>query len=306
MQLAPIALFVYNRPEHTRKTIEALKKNTLATQSDLVIFSDAPKSSTQNETVRQVRDYIAQIDGFKSVSVIERNSNYGLANSIIDGVTMLCNKHGNVIVLEDDLETSPFFLDYMNNALLRYADEPKVMQISGYMFDVNLNSKDKALFLPLTTSWGWATWKRAWDTFDPEARGYKVLKEDKKLRKIFNLNNRYNYYAMLESQLSGKVDSWAIRWYLTTFLMNGLTLYPPQTLVSNNGFDGSGTHGELKKRFHQNVNISAGVPILPEQVELSEEWEIVSYNMFSRKTRLNLLKHYLTNFLKFSLFNKKV
>lgn len=297
MQLAPIALFVYNRPEHTRKTIEALKKNTLASQSDLVIFSDATKSSTQNETVRQVRDYIAQIDGFKSVTVVERESNYGLANSIIDGVTMLCNKHGNVIVLEDDLETSPFFLDYMNNALLRYADEPKVMQISGHMFDVSINCSDDAFFLPFTTSWGWATWKQKWDFFDANASCYTKIKEDPSIIKLFNLENSYPYFQMLEAQRAGKIDSWAIRWYLSVFMLKGLVLYPKNTFVNNIGFDGTGTHRAVSPEVNTSL---AKNPILkfPELIKTIADIQQVVYMHLKAEFKKPFIKRLAVKFKK--------
>ncbi len=242
MNYSPIALFVYNRPDHTRLTIEALQKNTLATQSEFVIFSDAAKSDAQKKAVEQVRDYVRKITGFKSITIIEQEENKGLANSIIDGVSAICEQHGKVIVLEDDLETSPYFLDYMNKALLRYKNDTKVMQISGHMFDVDIDCKEDAFFLPFATSWGWATWKDRWSLFDKNCSGYYQLKNDKSAIKLFNLNNSYPYFKMLEAQIAGKIDSWAIRWNLTVFLQQALVLYPSSSLVSNHGFDGSGVH----------------------------------------------------------------
>lgn len=239
---APIALFVYNRPSHTRQTIEALRENELAPESDLFIFSDAPKNENAIAAVGEVREYVRRVDGFRSVSVVERDRNLGLANSIIDGVTRLCQESGRAIVLEDDLVTSPFFLRYMNEALERYREESRVMQISGYMFPVELDSAEDALFLPFMASWGWATWGRAWSLFDPSASAYEVLKKDWRLRRRFDLNGAYPYFRMLEMQLRGEVDSWAIRWYLSAFMKEGLALYPARTLVKNIGFDGSGVH----------------------------------------------------------------
>lgn len=241
--LAPITIFVYNRPVHTRQTVEALQKNELAKDSDLIIYSDAPKKAEAAPEVFEVRKYIREIGGFKSIKIIEREKNWGLANSIIDGVTSVVNEYGRIIVLEDDLVVTPHFLEFMNLALDKYQDEQQVIQVSGYMFPVKLKVKEDALFLPLTTSWGWATWQRAWRLFDPDAKGYAQVKEDLALRKRFNLDGSYDYFSMLEDQLAGRVDSWAIRWYCTTFLLCGLTLYPRQSLIFNTGFDGSGTHG---------------------------------------------------------------
>jgi hypothetical protein len=242
MNLAPVTLFVFNRPLHTRQTVEALLRNELASESDLIVFSDAPKSEAQTEAVREVRNYIYKIEGFKSVTIIERETNFGLARSIIEGVTSVVNEYGRIIVLEDDLIVTPHFLDFMNRALNKYEREAQVMQVSGYMFPVKLNIEDDALFLPFTTSWGWASWKRAWKLFDSDAKGYAQIKSDLALRRRFNLDGAYDYFAMLEAQLCGEINSWAIRWYLSVFMHKGLILYPPQTYVINAGFDGSGTH----------------------------------------------------------------
>ncbi len=242
--LAPIALFVYNRPKHTQQTVEALQRNALAIESVLYIFSDASKSSEAAEAVRAVREYIKGVTGFRSISIVERGGNWGLANSITDGVTRLCNEYGRVIVLEDDLVVSPHFLEYMNAALDRYREDERVMQISGHMFPVDITAETDAVFLPMTTSWGWATWQRAWQHFDPAATGYEKLKRDVKLRRQFNLDGAYDYFGMLELQLQGKIDSWAVRWHLSVFLRSGITLFPRKTLVRNMGFDGSGTHCE--------------------------------------------------------------
>ena len=244
MTIAPIALFVYNRPAHTRQTIGALLKNELAGGSDLIIFSDAPKKPEAVEAVSEVREYIRTITGFRSVSIVERDRNWGLSNSIIDGVTRLCNEYGRVIVLEDDLVMSPHFLEYMNVALDSYREDERVMQISGHIFPVDITAETDAVFLPMTTSWGWATWQRAWQHFDPAATGYEELKCDVKLRRQFNLDGAYDYFGMLELQLQGKIDSWAVRWHLSVFLRSGITLFPRKTLVENMGFDGSGTHCE--------------------------------------------------------------
>lgn len=239
---APVALFVYNRPMHTRRAIEALQKNNLAKDSELFIFSDAPKDAGAAQAVEAVRELMHGIGGFKSVTIVERERNLGLAASIIDGVTRLCRERGRVIVLEDDLIVSPFFLEYMNTALERYREDERVMQISGHMFPIDIPADTDAVFLPMTTSWGWATWQRAWRHFNSEAAGYEALKRDAKLRRRFDLDGAYDYSGMLERQLRGEIDSWAIRWYLNAFMLGGVTLFPVKTLVTNAGFDGSGTH----------------------------------------------------------------
>jgi len=242
MKTAPIALFVYNRPVHTRQTIESLQRNVLSSESKLIIFSDGPKNPSDAEDVAAVRDYIRTIAGFREVTIIKRQENLGLARSIISGVTEVINKYGEIIVLEDDLIFSPHFLAYMNTALTRYEDEERVMQVSGHMFPVELKSETDAIFLPFTTSWGWATWKRAWASYDPLMQGYDALRKDRVIRSRFNLDGAVDYFKMISAQKRGRIDSWAIGWYLCVFMRGGLTLFPVKTLVNNVGFDDSGTH----------------------------------------------------------------
>jgi hypothetical protein len=238
---APIVLFVYNRLDHTRRTIISLKKNALVQDSDLVIFSDAPKSTDGADKVNEVRQYIRQIVGFRSVTIVERETNLGLAKSIIDGVTSTVNRHGRVIVLEDDMVTSPFFLSYMNEALEKYVDDRRIVSVHGYVYPCN-KPLPEAFFLRGADCWGWATWRRGWDCFNPN--GQYLLDELKRLELIpdFNFNNTYSYSDMLEGQINGTNDSWAVRWYASAFLANKLTLYPGRSLVLNIGNDNSGTH----------------------------------------------------------------
>jgi hypothetical protein len=292
---SPIALFVYNRPGHTRQTVEALLANTLANQTPLHVFSDAPRNEAASQAVAEVRSYIRSIAGFKSVTIIERETNFGLARSIIDGVTGLCEEYGRVIVMEDDLITSPHFLSYMNEALTRYEHEDRVMQIAGYMFPINLELEEDALFLPFTSSWGWATWKRAWRIFDATGAGYQRLIEDQSLRRKFDLNGKYGYLRMLESQLRGETDSWAIRWYLSVFLMNGLTLYPKNTLVSNFGFDGSGVNCVASSIEVSTIERNFRVVTMPKLMSVSDRYEFILQRFpkpkLNIKTMSNKVRH---------------
>jgi hypothetical protein len=276
---APVALFVYNRPMHTRQTVEALLSNSGAAQSALYVFSDAPRDAAASQAVAKVRSYIRGIAGFKSVTIIERETNYGLARSITEGVTQLCDEYGRVIVLEDDLVASPHFLAFMNNALTRFEHEDRVMQIAGYMFPVNLNIREDALFLPFISSWGWATWQRAWLHFDAEAKGYKKLAKDRDLIRKFDLGGHYSYFKMLRSQQRGKADSWAIRWYLSVFLRNGLALYPRKTLVQNIGFDGSGVNCAVSSIEESRLDMNFKVQNLPDEIEISLAQDAVMENM---------------------------
>jgi hypothetical protein len=254
MKYAPITLFVYNRPEHTKKTIEHLMANAEFTESDFYVFSDGPRNDRDMSRIYAVREMVRSFN-LNNIVLVEREKNFGLASSIISGITELCERSGRVIVVEDDLLVSPYFLDYMNRALDRYADNSKVMQVSGYIYPIKWNKQGgetDAFFMPVTTSWGWATWQRAWSKFDIEATGYKALRNDIKLRNKFNLNGAYPYFSMLKKQRTGKVDSWAIRWYLTVMLAQGLVLFPRYSLVMNSGFDGSGTHCRAKKSSDRN------------------------------------------------------
>ena len=282
MPHAPIALFAYNRLAHMRKTVEALQKNEMANESDLIIFSDAPKGPEAAAAVGEVREYIKAITGFRSINIIERDRNLGLANSIIDGVTILCKEYGRVIVLEDDLITSPFFLKYMNTALARYQNDEQVMQISGYMFPISIAAETDAVFLPLTTSWGWATWQRAWQHFDPAARGHGALKDNVDMRNKFNLDGSYDYFGMLEQQMQGKIDSWAIRWYLSVWIRGGLTLFPLKTLVENIGFDGSGTHGAAAHLVNPSSSVFKVVTFPAAKIDTTTQRAVYGYLKKSR------------------------
>ncbi len=265
---APIALFVYRRPRHLRATLDALRSNPEAALSDLWIFSDAARDADVASDVAQVRAMAAQVTGFKSVHVIERKENFGLARSIVDGVTSLCAEHGRVIVVEDDLIVAPGFLAFINRALERYADDERVMQISGYQFPGRFEAQRAAL-LPLISCWGWGTWARAWRHYDPSAAGAQRLQADPVLRRRFDLDGAYDYSGMLESQLAGKLDSWGVRWLLSVFLHDGLVLYPPMTLVENSGADGSGTHGAGVSELRGTLSASApGELALPDAIEV--------------------------------------
>lgn len=310
MSLAPIAFFAYRRPEHTRRSLESLARNEMAKNSELFIYCDAQKHEKDCAVVAEVRKVIRSKQWCGTVHIIEREKNLGLANSIISGVTELCDRYGKVIVLEDDLVLSPYFLVYMNTALDLYEHESKVMQISGYMFPVNLEPLvTDAIFLPFITSWGWATWQRAWIYFDPKSLGYEKLRNSNKLRYEFNLNNSYPYFNMLKAQIKGRIDSWAIRWNLSVFMAEGLILYPTQSFITNTGFDGSGTHYRRDLRsstsLPQTGELQAKVKRFPKTVAVDLEaknkiFKYLSLNTHSRSFPvkvLNLIKKQIERFL---------
>jgi hypothetical protein len=213
--------------------------------SPIFVFADGPARSADSPGVQETRALARSLLGDRAV-VIERAENLGVDRSIIQGVTDLCDRFGRVIVIEDDLVVSPRFLQFVNRGLQHYADESRIMQISGHMFDVpQLRQQNEAVLLPMTTSWGWATWKRAWAHFDPAADGWEGLLKDEQLRRRFDLDGRFAYSRMLAQEMRKDVAAWDIRWYYSVFARGGLGLFPPRTLVTNAGFDGSGTHDRL-------------------------------------------------------------
>jgi hypothetical protein len=260
MPLAPIVLFVYNRPWHTEQTLNALAANYLAKESVLFIYSDGPKDHAPAEVlenIKKTRDIIKKQKWCREVFIIESELNKGLANSVIQGVTEIVDKYGKIIVLEDDLVTHPFFLTYMNENLDIYQDDESVISLHGYIYPVKKKIKSP-FFLKGADCWGWATWKRGWDLFEYDSKLLleKLLK--RKLTNEFNFNDSYNFTALLESQIRGEVDSWAIRWYASAFLLDKLTLYPPVSLITNIGFDGSGTHTEnIENKYSSTFNFES-------------------------------------------------
>jgi len=245
--LAPIILFVYNRPEHTRKTLLALSENNLASESILYIYCDGITSDAtaelkvKNDLVKKV---IKEQQWCKEVFIVESETNKGLANSVISGVTEIVNQYGKIIVLEDDLIIANSFLDYMNNALNLYENSPEVIQVSGFSFPTpKIKATNSSYFLTLTSTWGWATWKSAWDTIDFECSDYVILKKDKKLAHQFNYKGSYNYKKMFLQQMESiKISSWGIRFYWNAFKQNAVVLFPDKSLVFNNGWDSTGKH----------------------------------------------------------------
>lgn len=240
---APIAIFCYRRPKHLRRTLLSLMQCEGFEGSPIYVFGDGPRNDSEQAAVDNTRAVARDLLG-KNVKYHFSDSNRGLSASIINGVNTVIEQHGRIIVVEDDLELNKFFVRFMNEALQRYEANDKVFQIAGYTFESKkIADCNKSIFLPFTTSWGWATWQRAWQQFDTGASGWELLATNAELRARFNLMGTYDYATMLERQMSGRRDSWAIRWYWSVFLKNGLVLFPPSSLVSNEGFDGSGTHG---------------------------------------------------------------
>lgn len=253
MQLAPIALFVYNRPWHTRQTVEALLENELASSSRLFVFSDGPKGEQDAPAVQEVRDYIKGITGFASIEIIERDTNWGLADNIVDGVFHIVNEFGKIIVLEDDLVTSPYFLRFMNEALEFYKDEPKVWHISGWNYPIDPEGLPDTFLWRVMNCWGWATWADRWQYYerDPEKLVREFSKDD---IQRFNLDGAHNFWGQVKANVEGRMRTWAIFWYATIFKNDGLCLNPSQSLVQNIGHDGSGLNCGKSNNFNNKTS----------------------------------------------------
>ena len=245
-ELAPIVLTVYNRPWHTEQTLRALQNNDLADQSILYVYSDGPKHLALQddlEKIEQVRKLVKSEKWCKEVHLIESKQNIGLVNSFVKSITEVVNKHGKVIVLEDDQITSKGFLKFLNEALEIYKDETQVMHISAYMYPAKFISKESTFFLNIQSCPGWATWKRAWDLYNHDAVDHlKYFSQDKKLKKKFDIEGHAYFFKQLVLNAGPINYSWAVRWYASCLRANGLSLFPAKSLVQNIGLDGTGVH----------------------------------------------------------------
>lgn len=258
--LAPVVLFVYNRLDHTTRVLETLAKNILAKDTELYVFSDAAKSEKGLEKVNAVREYIQRMDwreNFKNVTVVQAENNKGLAKSVIGGVNEIIEKYGKVIVIEDDLVFSPYFLNYMNDALDYYKEDEKIWAISGYSFPMrSLKNYDHDVFYSYRgCSWGWATWKNRWEIVDWEVNDYAELMNSKERQKLFNRGGN-DLVNMLRLQMEGKIDSWAIRWVYAQSKQDMYTVYPKYSYLVNGGCDGSGTHSGNNDAYYTDIQKS--------------------------------------------------
>jgi hypothetical protein len=271
--MAPICLFTYNRLVETRLTIESLKCNYLATDSELTIFSDGPKNEHSIKAVQDVRDYLKTITGFKNVNIIESLNNKGLARSVIDGVTVLLDNYGSVIVIEDDLITSTNFLSYMNQALNFYSDNENVWSVSGFSFPINYPEgyEFDNSFGVRASSWGWATWKSRWAKVDWEISDYEEFMMDKAAKKKFKQGGS-DLVKMLSNQMSGVIDSWAIRFCYSQFKHEGYDVLPVQSKVVNIGFNGDATNTQgMETRFGSTLDKSGNTKFVFNEVVGSDE-----------------------------------
>jgi hypothetical protein len=303
--LAPIIFFAYNRPDHTRQTLEALNKNSLAEASFLRIYVDGPKAGATAETIakiEEVKKVAAEKKWCGTVQVIVSKENKGLVKSIAGGVTETVDEFGKVIVIEDDILVSPGFLTFMNEALDFYEGSPGVMHISGFSRPEfsPVEVKDPTYFFYHTSCWGWATWKRAWDKFIPDALAVrKAVKEKGNIRKL-NMDGTYEAFWGLKAAAEGKLRSWNVVWHSSVFLNDGLCLHPTKSLVSNIGHDGSGTNCVTDDRFTITENAMAtSVPVTTIPLENHEGIRKYYLSLIPFKERMVFaIKHYMRYLIK--------
>ena len=276
---APIALFTYNRLRHTKATIDALLQNNLAGETELWIYSDAAAAITTGQAVSEVRKYLRTIQGFRKIHIVERKTNYGLGNNIIDGVTEIVNRYGKIIVLEDDLITSPYFLKFMNEGLLLYENEDQVASVHGYIYPVK-EKLEETFFLRGADCLGWGAWKRSWDKFEKNGAVLFEKLVTTQQTNQFDYQGAYPYTQLLRDQIDGKNSSWAVRWYASAFLNNMYTLYPGRSLVLHAGGDGSGTNTGFDKLL--DVALSKE-PVRINKKEVSQNE--TAYNAFRKVLR---------------------
>jgi hypothetical protein len=295
--LSPIVLFVYKRPEHTRRCLDALAANPEARGSDLIIYSDGPKNAEQQTNVAATREIVLNTKGFRSRKLIARDRNIGLSRNIVDGVTSVMNEFGRAIILEDDLEVSPFFLRYMNEGLALYADEGRVASIHGYSYPC-LDPLPATFFLRGADCWGWASWDRSWRVYDDDT--FSLIKRVAHCpwRHEFDFDGAYPYRRLLRYAAAGRVDAWDVRWYTSAFLEGMYTLYPGRSLVRNTGHDGSGTHGGASGNY--DVVLASAAPRLERLEPATDRSGYEAFRRYFRSLKPPLVRRIARRLRRFS------
>ncbi|MHA8072232.1 glycosyltransferase [Aquirufa ecclesiirivi] len=310
MKFAPIVVFIYNRPHYLKETLEALTKNEEAKESTLYIYCDGPKvdaDQVELDKIAAARAVAREKQWCKEVRIIESDTNKGLSKAIIFGVNEIIEKYGRIIVLEDDLVTSPYFLNYINTALNKYENDDKVISVVGFNYPIKFKDDfPETYFIKNADCLGWATWKRGWDLFEADASSLIQQLEDKKLVKEFNFNDQYPYIRMLKLVAECKVNSWAIRWYASSFVHNKLTLFPKKSLVRHIGNEGSNIKADNSDIFGWELGDKPITSYETSIMEKTENRNLLSlhFRKYNRK-RLSIttLQYMFKRFI-LPLFNK--
>ena len=293
MIISPIVIFTYNRLDHLYTLINSLEQNELFKKSKILVFSDGPKNEIDKEKIEKIRIYLKKKLISNNSEIVERANNFGLSKNVITGINQTFNDYDQAIILEDDLEVSPFFLNYMNDALNLYANSENVASISGYMYPINSKSfSNDYFFLSLIESWGWGTWKRAWNNFEIDNVKLKKEINERKLVSKFNFSSGISYYKMLNDNINGLNESWAIRWYASTFLKNMNTLFPSKSFVKNIGIDNSGENCNYTTVYDSLINLDYKPLKKINSMELDTDRNIVK--SFFQKIKY---KRYLDNII---------
>lgn len=292
---APIVLFTYNRADHTRMAVESLLQNVEAKDSDLYIYSDGAKSEAKALGVEKNRKYIHTITGFKTVTIIERDSNWGLAKSLITGITEIVNKYDEVIVVEDDLIVSPYFLRYMNEALEKYRDDDRVGSVSAFLNPISVQPTEP-FFLRYFACWGWATWKRAWNLFNPDTKA--LLKQLRWKTREYNIDGAGPFYGILYCDKVGLNESWAARFYASCFLAGKIHLFPNRSMTIQTGMDGSGTNCGIGSDL-SDMQLSQSPIVLKDIPVVENAFMYQAFAQYYRKGQNVTLKTYYQRFKSF-------
>lgn len=272
MNFAPIVLFVYNRPDHLAKTLKSLADSALAGQSDLIVYSDGPRAQVDTDAVKTVRDMVRRIAGFRSVQLIERNSNMGLSRSVVSGVAEVIAASGKAIVLEDDMVCSTNFLSFMNSALNVYEKDRRIFRISGYTYPIEIPSSysDQVFLAYRGSPWGWATWKDRWEAIDWEVKDLKAFCRNKKLQNRFNRGGD-DLADMLIDTITQNKDAWSIICTYAQFKKNAYTLYPTVSKIKNIGYDSSGVHCASLSKWDVELDSGDTDIILTKEIKVNEK-----------------------------------
>lgn len=296
MHLSPVVLFVYNRIDHTRRTVESLLNNELADHTVLFVYCDGAKCKEDEHSVQEVRKYISNIGGFKNVSVLNRSKNFGLARSIVDGVGNVLQDHESLIVLEDDIVTSSCFLRYMNEALNMYKEEKNVWQVTGYNYPINEVIDESTFFFRGNSCWGWGTWRDRWKSYKKDIKQLEDTFSKDDIYK-FNFDGAASMWKQIQLNKDGKINTWCIFFYATMFLNKGLCLYPTKSLVRNIGHDGSGTHCATSSEYTEQV--LSNEPVIIEKQPVIENK--ITFNEIRKYFKLKQ-PGYLKRIIKFFFF----
>lgn len=248
MSYAPIVIFGYNRPDNLRRLIRSLRGCAGFAESPVHIFIDGAKTPLDEVLVEATRDYVVSLEDH-NIHHTFRSKNFGLRQSIYDGVSEVIAEYGQAIIFEDDLTLAHGALEYFNRALKKYANDERIWSICGYMYDVPQTAKDRnALILPFAHPWGWATWGRAWSKFDITAAPDTETLYSAAFANSFDMNGCYPFTAQLQQSVLGGLNGWYIHWYYTIYKAKGYSIFPPRRLLNNNGLT-SGTHGSNLNPF---------------------------------------------------------